>query len=489
MNIETKHILALIFLVALGSAGFFATLISQRVRDVALFFLVFGAVLIQKMDVTFAGVYWYRGTSRGIEISAWDIAPLCLLIATLLLPRYERGRFYWPAGLGLMLLYCGYCTASVMRSEPQMYGVWELAKMARGLMVLLAAAIFVRTRRELGIVVFALACVAWMEALNGLEQRFFKGVFRVPGTFDHENTLSTYLCTIGPVLMAATMASWSKGLRWFCGLACLFAAGAEMLTLSRMGVPVFTLCVAATAICCTSWQITRQKLAIVAVVLIGVGGFVFVSWDGLKARYTSTNISAEFKDANAVETRGVYWRLAMLMLKEHPYGVGLNNWSYYVGKTYGPALGYAYTDYDDITWTPQKEDARQIFLAPAADSLPALMLGELGTAGMVLLVLIWLRWFQMSGSFLRGRLNPDPMHRMAIGLGFGAFGIFLQSITEWTYRQTPVMFTFHAMMGVLASLYYARRRTRRAAATANAAERADEIVVDPIPVTAARLAK
>lgn len=488
MNIETKHILALIILVAFGSGTFFASLISQRVRDVVLFFFIFGAVLIQKMDVTFAGIYWYRGTSRGIEISLLDVAPLCLLIVTLLLPRYERGRFFWPASFGLMLVYFGYCAASVWRAEPQVYGIWELSKMARGLIVFLAAALFVRTRRELAIAVAALACVAWMEALNGLEQRFFKGVFRVPGTFDHENTLSTYLCMIGPVLMAATMANWSKWLRWFCGLACLLASGAEIMTLSRMGVPVFTLCVGATAVFCTSWRLTKQKLAIIGTVLACMAAFVYVSWDGLKARYLSTSITAELKDEHAVETRGVYWRLAMTILEDHPYGVGLNNWSYYVGKIYGPALGYAYTDYDDIKWTPEKEDARQIFLAPAADSLPALTLGELGIAGMVILVVVWLRWLQMGASFLRGRLDPDPMHRLGIGLLFGCFGIFLQSITEWTYRQTPVMFTFHALMGILASLYLMRKRMRRAAAEVEA-EQEDEIVVEPIPVSVARLAK
>lgn len=55
------------------------------------------------------------------------------------------------------------------------------------------------------------------------------------------------------------------------------------------------------------------------------------------------------------------------------------------------------------------------------------------------------------------RLDPDPMHRLGIGFLFGTLGLFLQSATEWTYKQTPVLFTFHVMMGALAALYYARR--------------------------------
>jgi hypothetical protein len=96
--------------------------------------------------------------------------------------------------------------------------------------------------------------------------------------------------------------------------------------------------------------------------------------------------------------------------------------------------------------------------APPAHSLAAITWGELGLIGLVIFALVWLRWFQMGASFLRGRLNPDPMHRMAIGFLFGTAGIFLQSATEWTYRQTPIMFTFHVIVGALASLYYARHR-------------------------------
>src|SRR6266487_1058427 len=97
---ETKHIIALLVLLAVGSTGLFLTLVSQRMRDAALFFVAFGAVITDRMDVNFLGENWYRGTSRGIELSVIDLAAWALLTATLLLPRYRDGRWYWPAGLG-----------------------------------------------------------------------------------------------------------------------------------------------------------------------------------------------------------------------------------------------------------------------------------------------------------------------------------------------------------------------------------------------------
>lgn len=488
MNIETKQLLALIILVAFGSAGLFASLLSQKMRDVALFLLVFGAVLTQRMDVTFMGIFWYRGTSRGIEFSALDVLPVCLLIGTLLLPRYERGRFYWPAGLGIMLAYFAYAIFSVFISEPKIYGVWELTKIFRGVVVFLAAALFIRTKRELGVVVVAISMAVCMEAANALEQRFFKGAFRTPGTLDHENTLSTYIVTVGPVLVAAAMARWWTWLRVLAGVSCVAAAGAELLTLSRMGIPAFALVMTATAVACTSWRLTLRKAAIVLAAVALFAGFVAVSWDGLKARYAATNITAELFDEKAIETRGVYWRLAFTMLEDHPYGVGLNNWSYHVAKTYGPALGYAYSDYDDITWIPNKDDTYDIFHPPAADSLPALTLGELGWAGAVVFLLVWLRWFQMGAVFLRDRLNDDPMHRLAIGFLFGAVGIFIQSTTEWTYRQTALMFTFHVMMGALAGLYYARRSAIREEKRSRK-EEAEMMELEALRASTLRLAK
>jgi len=41
-------------------------------------------------------------------------------------------------------------------------------------------------------------------------------------------------------------------------------------------------------------------------------------------------------------------------------------------------------------------------------------------------------------------------------------GTLFQSMTEWVFRQTPIYFTFHLLLGVLASLIYIRKCERRA---------------------------
>ncbi len=462
MDTETKQLMAVVAIAALCPFAVVAALVSQRLRDVALFAFTFGAVLMVRMDVVLFGTFWYRGTSRGVQLSILDVLPLCLFLATLLFPRYPRGRFYWPAGLGLTLLYLGYCCVSVLISDPQIYGVWELAKMFRGLLVFLAAALFIRTNRELAIVVAALAATACLQGFNGIEQRLFKGAIRPPGTLDHANTLSTYLCLIAPVLVAAAMANWWKWLRGFAAFGWLMAAGAELMTLSRMGIPVFIMVSGGTAIVCSSWRPSKEKFGVIALVAVAAAIFLPVTWPALKERYMQGDIRAELTDEKQIETRGVYWRTAKMMIEDHPYGVGLNNWSYSVSTVYGPLMGYKYVDYGDII-EPTKEEAHHITLPPAADSLPSLTLGELGIPGAVIFLLLWLRWLQIGAVFLGQRLNDEPMHRVAIGIAFGIFGMFLQSATEWTYKQPGVFFTASIMIGALAAMHRARKLAKKEA--------------------------
>ena len=141
--------------------------------------------------------------------------------------------------------------------------------------------------------------------------------------------------------------------------------------------------------------------------------------------------------------------------------MGLNNWSYWVSKVYGPKMGIeVYKDYDDIPGYILASNANwDDTYAPPAHNLGVLTAGEMGLLGLAVLALLWARWFQIGFTFLWKR-SPDPMRRMGVGFFFGTCGIFLQSLTEWVYRATPMFMTFHVLMGALAGLYYLKRRAR-----------------------------
>jgi hypothetical protein len=456
--VETKDLIGLSLLFIATAGGIGVTLVSQRARDAAFFLMAATTVITDKLDINFLSHYWYRGTTRGLEFSLVDVLAMSVLVSSLLLPRHGQARCYWPASLGVMLLFFIYACCSVLISEPKIYGLFELSKMVRGILIFLAAALFVRSERELKILMLALCCTVCFEGSLAIKQRFLDGIYRVAGSVEHENSFSMYLCLIGPVLVAAATSTLPRYLRYSAVVALAAAAVSILLTISRAGIPIFAFVTLGATVFCVSWRITAKKVAAATLIALAVAGLIAKSWDSLKERYLEATFEQEYLD-DQVEGRGYYLRLAKAIMDDRFFGVGLNNWSYWVSKEYGARLGSKYEDYDDLAEADRDLVDSGSFAAPA-HNLAALTIGEVGVPGLVLFALIWMRWFQMGVVFLWKR-SVAALHQMGVGIFFGICGVFLQSVTEWTYRQTHILLTFHILLGVLASLYYLRREEKR----------------------------
>ncbi len=353
-----------------------------------------------------------------------------------------------------------------MFSQPKVYGVFELSKMVRGSFFFLAAALYVRSQREVGILVLALCCAVCFEGALALKQRLIGGIDRVPGSLDHENSLSMYLCLVSPIFIAAATSSLPKLLRVFSTVAIGAAALCSVLTISRAGVPIFALVMLGATAFCVSWRVTPKKILATALVVLCVAGLSFKTWDSLRQRYAEATFKDEYLD-DQQEGRGYYLRLAKVIVADKFFGVGLNNWSFWVSKKYGAMVGRPYDDYGELhTSKPDDQTVENLVWAAPAHNLAALTVGELGVPGLILFALLWARWFQMGLRFLFKR-TPEAMQRLGVGLFFCLCGIFLHSITEWTFRQTHIFLTFNVLVGTLASLCYAKRRARQAPVAAD----------------------
>ena len=62
-------------------------------------------------------------------------------------------------------------------------------------------------------------------------------------------------------------------------------------------------------------------------------------------------------------------------------------------------------------------------------------------------------------------------------LNFALSGIFLQSLTEWVFRHSPIYYVININLGVLASLYYLKKQAKRTEAEEfeEQSEMADEL--------------
>jgi hypothetical protein len=456
--------------------------LSQRVRDVFFVLLVCLTPMMEWFDVHYVSRAWYRGTALGYQVSVLDILAVALVVAAVVAPRRGQARLYWPPGLGLPVLFFLYCCLSVAISHPQLFGLFELWKMVRGYVFVFAVALYLRSEHELRLFVISLALLVAYEGTLGFRQRYLYGFYRVPGTVDDANSLSMLLCLTTPVLVGAINSSFPRVIKALLAFSIGWACLAEVLTISRTGiVTLVTVLLTATA-ATISWRVTVRKVVLSCLIALAAAGVAAKSWHTVMSRFDDTNLRKEYADRHEMG-RGYYLRVAGAILREHWLGVGLNNWSYWVSDRYGPRLGYYFvpyrgTDAEPGQKIPSGSNVDEAQAAPA-HCLGALTAGELGYPGLALFALVWARWFWMGGSFLWPR-SPRPMRRLGVGLFFGFCGIFLQSLTEWVFRQSPIYFQFHILLGALASLYYLKRQVAQRAP-------ARELVPSPaFPIPAGR---
>jgi len=219
------------------------------------------------------------------------------------------------------------------------------------------------------------------------------------------------------------------------------------------------------AITTVSYRITLRKTIIALVVVLGMSAALGKAWKTLSTRFAGDSLKNEYSSGKHEQNRGYYIQIATAIAKDSWFGVGPNNWSYWVSDKYGPRLGWHFVPYLDTEQKPGQKvpPGRNIDdpQAAPAHSLGALTAGEMGIGGLILFSLLWAQWLLLGASFLWPR-TTDPMRRIGVGIFFGMCGTFFQSMTEWVFRQTPIYFTFHILLGVLVSLVYIRKCERRA---------------------------
>jgi hypothetical protein len=449
----------------------------RRGRDFAFVAMLLLAPMTEDYDINFVSRDFYRGTTRGFEFSLVDILSISLLLSGLLVPRRGQSRGYWPASFGFMLIFFLYACFNVAIADPRLFGLFEISKMVRGLVIFLAVAFFVRGERELRLFLLGMGLIVSYEGLLALKQRYIYGIHRVPGSVDDSNSLSVFFCSTGAIFVAAINSQIPKWLKGLSAAAIALACVGVILTISRMGVIIIGTVLVAATVATISYRITARKIIIGMLVIIAAVGAGAKSWKTLQSRFQDTNLAQEYGNNRSLG-RGYYIRVAEAIATDRVFGVGLNNWSYWVSEKYGPRLGYRFvhykgTDVEPSTIIPPESNVDEAQAAPA-HSLAALTAGELGIPGLILFAILWMRWFQMAMSFLWPR-TTDPLRRIGVGLFFALCGIFLQSLTEWVFRHSPIYYVININLGVLASLYYLKKKAKRMAAE----ERQEE----PMPET------
>ena len=83
---QQKDIIALTVLPVALAVTTTILCMSRRARAIAFFLLAAGLVLATRLDVNFLSHEWYRGTTRGIEVSFVDLLSFGLVFSSIFFP-------------------------------------------------------------------------------------------------------------------------------------------------------------------------------------------------------------------------------------------------------------------------------------------------------------------------------------------------------------------------------------------------------------------
>jgi hypothetical protein len=145
-------------------------------------------------------------------------------------------------------------------------------------------------------------------------------------------------------MVVALTSQLPRILKLLCACALPLALVAEVMTISRAGVTIISLVLFAATIATIRYRITPRMIGMTLVVVIGVTGLAAKSWKTLSQRFGESTMQQEYGNKKNMG-RGYYIRMAKAIAAERFFGVGLNNWSYWVSNRYGPQHGYKFVPY------------------------------------------------------------------------------------------------------------------------------------------------
>lgn len=407
-------------------------------------------------DINFFSLEWYRGSTRGIEISYLDFIVLILLFASRAARAREGIRYVRPPSYGFLKAYFIWALLTVVIvSEPKIFGVFELTKILRAILAFLAVWAFMRSPDQVRLFVYILVAIVFYEAAVALYHRYILGMHRIYATLPHPNSLSMYCLQIFPIMISVRFAKdISSRLQKLCLLASVLSAGVVILTISRTGFASLAVLTFFSIMLNTRGRWTARNVGMVAIIFVVGSAMTFKAWDSLSSRYESFEFENEYMSQEG--DRGSYFRQGWPALEDNPlFGIGLNNWSYWISNRYAKEAGYPMEPYPSIDSAPFFSGQ-----APPAHNLYLLTAVELGGVGLVLLVALFGRWLYISGVGFR-KADGDLLDRVRLGAFLSLCGVLMQSATEWEFRQTSIFFLTHIIMSVAAFIYYRRRTTYR----------------------------
>ena len=381
------------------------------------------------LDASIISWAMWPGYVKGLLVSLLDAAA----VAVLLTMSGGRGRtpFAWLIGGYIAVAALAIAFADIKMAA--FFFAWQLGRV---LLVMLAVSRIASRPEGARYVLYGILAGAIFQAVFSVWEHLH-GVAQAAGTMGHQNLLGLMLHFAAYPALALMLAGRRDKILLIGFAASLLAM---MLTGSRGTIGIAAAGVGVLVLMSLLRRPTGRKSAIagagLAVLLIAAP----LGFSTLAKRLSADSI------ASSNEEREAFKRAAWLMIRDHPMGVGANQ--YVVA-----ANGGGYSARAGVVWNASSRSANvhNTYLLMTAE------LGYLGGAAFMLLMLLPpLAAFRYAWADRR-----DPRGELALGLGVALAAVAVHCLFEWVYVIYPVQYLHGIGLGLLAGLIRQRQRETR----------------------------
>ncbi len=397
---------------------------------------------INKITLMLDSIDWYRGATKGFELDLMDVLSIALLLSNEL--KHDRNWKRIAPGALLYLFYVGLSALSIINAPEKVYTLMAVWRFGKAALVYVAAFQFLQEEEDLLVFLRALSFTLIVQMFVVLKMKYKDHVFQVMGWFEHQNALAMWAYMCGLALLATAMGDASKKDTRLFMVAYAACGVIVQSALSRASLVAFGLSTAVVFVMSLADRVTLKRVRIMATIVVCGAIGVMIALPTLMMRF------GEERNEQSSDLRVMLNTAAADMLRDHPIGVGWNN---FVIMANAP---YTYGDVID-DWTRSRGfnlDPDEVH--PQPESHYWLIRAENGWPGIIGYFLfitvtgvwcargIWMYKRTIVGAFL-------------IGVLAGLVTTYIHSNVERVLTQTKNLYTWLIFLGFIARIEYSRR--------------------------------
>ena len=344
----------------------------------AIWAMIAALAAYQATAINFFSNEWYRGTSRGMEVSVIYLFAAAMLITAAIKRRLPK--LVPSVGAALFVVYFLLCLPSWSTAESKLFAWMEIWKMIMLYMTYLSVRAYLGLTDDVKALMKGLAVFAVFNFLLIVKDHF-SGVYQPHGVFPHACIVRTY--SRGALAMIPPSFAVTFALMLFAGL----------------DVP--------------KRRVFMRILPIAAVGFIGLAAML-------------PRIIERFESAPEASknTRLELALCAKEMIDDEPWrGVGINNWGIKINPPY---------EYAERAGRNTNRDEE--FRDGIVETVYLLVGAECGIPALAAM-LVWFFYYLLIACRLVKKLKGTPYAAIPAGLAGGLVACYLQSCLEWVLRQ------------------------------------------------------